>query len=118
MRREISQNIDNFTGFIDKNKTKKYTILEDNATYGMGFLFQKARENKCLVHLSGQGPDEIFADYGFNGKKFKSHSNFGGKFPQDLKEIFPVAHKAATNSFFLGTYPGLTKEKLKYWQHF
>jgi len=32
----------------------------------------------------------------------------------DLREIFPVAHKAATNSFFLGTYPGLTKEKLKY----
>jgi len=33
---------------------------------------------------------------------------------EDLKEMFPVAHKAATNSFFLGTYPGLTKEKLRY----
>ena len=36
-----------------------------------------------------QKADEIISDYGFNGKKIYSHSEFGGKFPKNLKTIFP-----------------------------
>ena len=32
----------------------------------------------------------------------------------DLSEMFPVAHKVTMNSFFLGTYIGLTAAKLQY----
>src|SRR4029079_9979105 len=41
------------------------------------------------IYLSGQGADEIFADYGFGGSAFYPHSNFGGRFPEDLSSIFP-----------------------------
>ena len=97
LRQEIHQKIDKFTSFVDKAKTKSYSILTDDATLGMGFMYQKLREHNCLVHLSGQGADEIYADYGFNGIKFKSHSCFGGKFPNNLQEIFPWF------SFYKGT---------------
>ena len=32
----------------------------------------------------------------------------------DLQEAFPVAHQVTTSSFFLGTYAGITEEKLQY----
>jgi dTDP-4-amino-4,6-dideoxygalactose transaminase len=32
----------------------------------------------------------------------------------DLNERFPVANLITTNSFFLGTFAGLTDNKLKY----
>ena len=39
--------------------------------------------------LSGSGADEIYSDYGFAGKKFASHSEFGGLFPNSLEKFFP-----------------------------
>jgi asparagine synthetase B (glutamine-hydrolysing) len=94
---DLYKKVDKFQSFIDKNKTKQYNILTDVASYGLAYLFNEARKNDCIIHLSGQGPDEIFADYGFNGTKFKSHSCFGGKFPDKLETIFPWY------SFFKGT---------------
>lgn len=35
----------------------------------------------------------------------------------NLMEKFPIAHQVTFNSFFLGTYVGLTKEKLDYIEH-
>ena len=32
----------------------------------------------------------------------------------DMDEVFPIAQLSTTNSFFLGTYAGITEEKLKY----
>ena len=32
----------------------------------------------------------------------------------DMNEVFPIAQLVTTNSFFLGTYVGLTEEKLDY----
>ena len=32
----------------------------------------------------------------------------------DLNEAFPIAQLVTTNSFFLGTFIGLTEEKIKY----
>ena len=94
---DILGKIDKFTSYLDPNKTKTYNILNDDATFGMAYLFNEARKKNYKIHLSGQGADEIFADYGFNGNKLKSHSIFGGKFPDDLKTIFPWY------SFYKGT---------------
>jgi asparagine synthetase B (glutamine-hydrolysing) len=52
-------------------------------------ICRMAKENNKKIYLSGQGADEIFSDYGFNGKSIFDHSNFGGLFPNDLRTIFP-----------------------------
>ena len=41
------------------------------------------------------------------------YSKIGAKY-DNLKESFPVAYKITTNSFFLGTFAGITDEKLDY----
>ena len=91
--------IDKFNSFLDKDNNKPYNILNDDALTGFAYLFKKAKQldENNLIHLSGQGADEIFSDYGFNGIKIKSHSCFGGKFPQNLRDIFPW------HSFYKGT---------------
>ena len=94
---DILGKIDKFNSYLDYERTKPYNILNDNATFGIGYLFKKAKDDGCKIHLSGQGADEIFSDYGFNGNKLKSHSCFGGKFPNNLQEIFPWF------SFYKGT---------------
>jgi len=48
-----------------------------------------AKNDNKKIYLSGQGADEIFSDYGFQGKRIFEHSNFGGLFPEDLTTIFP-----------------------------
>jgi asparagine synthetase B (glutamine-hydrolysing) len=48
-----------------------------------------ARASDIKIYLSGQGADELFSDYGYNGTKFYNHSNFGGLFPANLATIFP-----------------------------
>ena len=55
----------------------------------MSLVCNAAKNDDRKVYLSGIGPDEIYADYGFNGQKFAPHSNFGGLFPTNLSKIFP-----------------------------
>ena len=97
IKMDILGKIDKFNSYLDYERTKPYNILNDNATFGIGFLFNKAKKDGCKIHLSGQGADEIFSDYGFNGTKLKSHSCFGGRFPNNLESIFPWF------SFYKGT---------------
>jgi len=81
-------------------------VSDDKGATGMSFIFRKSSAKKQRVYLSGQGGDEIYSDYGYNGKKFYKHSQFGGLFPDNLKEIFPW------NSFYEGTQMSyLSKEE-------
>jgi len=41
------------------------------------------------VFLDGMGGDEIYSDYGWNGRPLGIHSNFGGRFPDDILSIVP-----------------------------
>ena len=43
--------------------------------------------------LTGSGADETMTDYGFNGVRFATHSQFGGRYPNDtaLQSLFPWA---------------------------
>jgi len=81
-----NSNCCDFKGFPKK---KPYYVLNDDASIGGSFIYKKARDEKYIINLSGQGADEIISDYGFNGKRIKKHSCFGGKFPTDLSTIFP-----------------------------
>lgn len=70
------------------------SLTDDNGAKYFSLICQYARPDDYKVVLSGQGPDEIYSDYGFQGNKIYNHSNFGGLFPKDLASIFPW------NSFF------------------
>lgn len=94
----------NLSKMIIKNKTEsfKYTIksdtsnhtdfielIEDGGSNNFATICRKSKKDGCKICLSGTGSDEIISDYGFKGKKFYNHSNFGGFFPKHLTEIFP-----------------------------
>jgi asparagine synthetase B (glutamine-hydrolysing) len=97
----ITKNIDNLP--VLNNKDQYYHCKDDWAAYGLHYIFQLAKKNNQKIYLSGHGPDEIYSDYGFNGKVFrggklltdkkkyekKMISTLFGKFPSDLKKIFP-----------------------------
>jgi len=69
----------------------------DKASAGLSFICRHARDADYKIYLSGQGADEIISDYGWGGRKFYGHSQFGGKFPSDLSAVFPW------KSFYEGT---------------
>ena len=64
-------------------------LRDDHGANSLSMVCAAARQDARKIYLSGQGADELFADYGFNGHKIYPHSNFGGRFPRDLSEIFP-----------------------------
>jgi asparagine synthetase B (glutamine-hydrolysing) len=72
-------------------------IRSDKACYGLAHICTLAQRDGRKIYISGQGADEIISDYGMNGNKIYGHSTFGGKFPSDLKSVFPW------RNFFKGT---------------
>ncbi len=81
-------------------------MTNDKGSVGLTFICNQASKDGYKIYLSGQGADEIFSDYGFNGNKIYSHSTFGGLFPKNLKDVFPW------NSFYDSTqYSYLGKEE-------
>lgn len=106
------EELQNTIKYIKKNTEEfKYTICSSSSNYNefhlsltddggsrhLSYICSESRKEGYKIMLSGVGPDEIYSDYGFDGKKIYSHSNFGGKFPEDLTTIFPW------NSFFGST---------------
>jgi len=82
------------------------SLKDDNGANGLSHICSLAKKDARKIYLSGQGADEIFSDYGFQGVKKFAHSNFGGLYPDDLATIFPWA------SFFGSTqYSYLMKEE-------
>jgi asparagine synthetase B (glutamine-hydrolysing) len=66
-----------------------YNFKNDKASKGLAAICDRAKEEQRRIYMSGQGADEIISDYGFNGRKFYGHSEFGGKFPEDLDGFWP-----------------------------
>ena len=64
-------------------------MTDDNGAIGLGYICSRARGVGQLIYLSGNGADEIFSDYGFEGVKHFPHSTIGGKYPKHLEEVFP-----------------------------
>jgi len=71
--------------------TEHIKLHDDSGSLGLSYVCATAKKENYKVYLSGQGADEIFSDYGFQGIKKYPHSNFGGLFPENLEEIFPWA---------------------------
>lgn len=64
-------------------------LISDPGSLGAYLIAQRAFEEGETVNLSGSGGDEIYSDYGSNGKKFIQHSEFGGLYPDVLQGFFP-----------------------------
>jgi len=64
-------------------------MLSDPGAIGSYIVAQRATEHGEIVNLSGSGGDEIYSDYGHQGQKFASHSEFGGQFPDAIEDYFP-----------------------------
>lgn len=89
MTEDIGANVEPFV-YVHEDKPGVICDLRtDGGALGANYLAELARHKNRLVNLSGSGADEIMSDYGFAGKKFYHHSEFGGLFPDDLESIFP-----------------------------
>ncbi|MDC3047519.1 hypothetical protein OA165_04425 [Prochlorococcus sp. AH-736-A21] len=73
----------------DKEQEEAIMLHEDAGALGLAILCKEMSSKGFNVIISGGGADEVISDYGFNGKKIYSHSEFGGKFPKNLAKIFP-----------------------------
>jgi asparagine synthetase B (glutamine-hydrolysing) len=97
-------NVEELRGWLDENvEDQPYVIVndegqrvesgksvhKDKAALILAGVCKRAKAEGALVYLSGSGADEIVSDYGFDGRKFFAHSNFGGKFPNNLLGRFP-----------------------------
>ena len=102
-----SSTLDSFGPHPRNLYSENHNIHDERGAAWLSFICSEAVKNKNQrIYLSGHGVDEIFSDYGFNGHKFANHSNFGGLFPKDLKDIFPW------NSFYNSTMESyLAKEE-------
>lgn len=91
--RYIKQNTEEFKYTINSSSSdyNEYwlSLTDDGGSRFLSYICHKANKDGYKILMSGVGPDEIFSDYGFQGKKYCSHSNFGGLFPDDLTKIFP-----------------------------
>jgi|ETNvirenome_6_85_1030632.scaffolds.fasta_scaffold46935_2 asparagine synthase (glutamine-hydrolysing) len=94
-RQHIHNNIDPFRFNIyttDKSKYDRYfnaNLHDDYGAIGLTYICEHAKKDNRKIYLSGQGADEIFADYGHAGESKGRHSETGGVFPEDLSSIFP-----------------------------
>ena len=65
-------------------------MILDKTAHWMSYLTRQAHRDGRIVHLSGQGGDEILSDYMIRGSSGRhSCSCFGGDWPSNLTTIFP-----------------------------
>jgi len=107
----LHENVEDEPYFIINDDGKRVevgkSVHKDNAALILAAVCDTAKEAGARVYLSGSGADEIYSDYGFQGKKIFAHSNFGGLYPDHLLGRFPWA------SFFGSTQAAyLTKEEM------
>lgn len=89
IQEEIKESVEPFTYVHEDMPGVTSSLQSDGGAIGGYFLAGWARNEQRLVNISGAGADEIVSDYGWNGKKFYHHSEFGGKFPNQLEGFFP-----------------------------
>lgn len=78
-----------YSDYGDFNQSMKLT--DDSGSNWLSLVCRHAQRDGYKVCLSGAGADEIISDYGIEGHRIFPHSNFGGRFPENLEDVFPWA---------------------------
>lgn len=68
---------------------RTYNIKGDQGTFGVACICDLAIRDGRRIYFSGQGADEILWDNGYNDRNYRSASQRGARFPEDLSAIFP-----------------------------
>jgi len=100
----------NFSNIVEGTSIKQYSTFDNIVSYynligdwagvGLYFIFEESKKDNVKIFLSGQGADEIFSDYGWQGYNIKDvynpnpdrirkTSSFYGNFTKNLEDIFP-----------------------------
>ena len=90
--RQVGDFVENVEPFSLHHEDAPGVVMDpkdDHGVPGMNFLAEEAARVRRVVNLSGSGADEILSDYGINGIGVYHHSEFGGRFPDDLVGFFP-----------------------------
>ena len=90
-KKNLKRNAEEFKYQIKRNNaiTPNEFMTDDKGAVGMYYICEKAEKEGIKIYFSGQGADEIFSDYGHDGRKIYNHSTIGGRFPRNLNECFP-----------------------------
>ena len=84
--------------YCEYSHNTEYHFISDISTLPLMHIGMLAKKEGCKVFLSGTGGDEIIGDYYIKDVKETDRSScFMGKFPNDLKQIYPW------KNFFNGT---------------
>lgn len=86
---QIEKNIEKYPYEHMDGPSKRLSLHSDPGALGAYLIAQKLRDLGISVNLSGSGGDEIYSDYGYEGRKIYYHSEFGGLFPDDMNGFFP-----------------------------
>lgn len=109
--RWLAENVEDEHYFITNDEGERFEIGKsihgDKASLILAAVCHTAKGSGARVYLSGSGADEIYSDYGHKGQKLFAHSNFGGRYPENLLARFPWS------SFFGSTQAAyLMKEEM------
>lgn len=77
-RKFLNENMEDFEYQIYQTRRR---IRNEESAFAMACIMREARKHGARIYMSGQGADEIIADYG----KWPTQSDFCGKFPEKLK---------------------------------
>jgi asparagine synthetase B (glutamine-hydrolysing) len=116
----LLKNIDDWKYTIENSRNSynehHMSIWDDNGANNLGVIAEKCKRDNIKIYISGSGADEMY-DYGDgsvspNGVSKYSHSNFLGRFCDDLSTLFPwksVFHSSmqsylAKEEYVLGSF--------------
>ena len=70
---------------------KRYIVQNDKGAVGTSFICSHAKKNGYKIYMSGHGSDEVYSDYGFQGRPIPGfeHCDIAGYYDNDMTNYFP-----------------------------
>lgn len=70
---------------------KRYIVQNDKGAIGTSFICSHAKKDGYKIYMSGHGSDEVYSDYGFQGKPIPGfeHCDIAGHYGNDMTKYFP-----------------------------
>ena len=86
---KVLQTVENYSYTKHQPLLDIASLHQDPGTVGLYTVLQHGKEIGCKVSYSGQGADEIYSDYGFQGLPVANVSSLAGRYPSDMSTVLP-----------------------------